>query len=290
MSRNTRLAIVVGIAIVVAAIASVGVYVAVIRGPFHEIPAATVDVVAAARQLETGVCLTKDQVTVIKWPEALKPPGTFAKVEDVIGRGLITAGTENEPISENKLAPRDAGCGLPPTIGMGMRAMSVKVNEVIGVAGFVTPGTRVDVLVTLQDNDDSISRVVVRNVQVLTAGTRYDEAEAKAQNKAIPSTVVTLMVTPDDAERIALAATEGQVMLALRNPLDKGMSVTPGVSKATLMGAAPPVAAYVPPRPALERRPSRPVPVASVPVTPPAPRLVEVEVYRNTKSVKEVVR
>jgi len=166
-----------------------------------------------------------------------------------------------------KLAEEGAGCGLPPTINVGMRAMSVKVNEVIGVAGFVTPGTRVDVLVTLQDNTDSMARVVVRNVEVLTAGTRYDQAEAKAQNKAIPSTVVTLMVTPEDAERIALASTEGQMMLALRNPLDKSTPATSGIRKANLMG----LPAAAPARPvvyAAPRPPATPSPRAE-PAAPP---------------------
>jgi len=264
MTRNTRLLIVIGVAVLVAALASVGLYFAVMAAPLHTIEEPTVDIVAAAKRLETGICLSKNDVTLIKWPAKLKPAGTFEKVDEVTGRGLITAGLENEPITENKLAQRDAGCGLPPTISVGMRAMSVKVNEVIGVAGFVTPGTRVDVLVTLQDNNDSMARVVVRNVQVLTAGTRYDEAEAKAQNKAIPSTVVTLMVTPNDAERIALASTEGQIMLALRNPLDKDDPATPGVHKTTLMGLAP-----LPPRvvPAAQQGPRR----SPTPSPPPAP-------------------
>ena len=103
-----------------------------------------------------------------------------------------------------------------------MRAISVKVNEVVGVAGFVVPGTRVDVMVTLtnrQQDSLSMTRVVVSNVQVLTAGTRYDQENAK-DGKPIPSTVVTLLVSPEDGERVALAASEGQIMLTLRNPLD----------------------------------------------------------------------
>lgn len=235
MSRNTRLMIVVGIAIVVAAVATYGVIMA-IPAPKTD---PTIEVVVAAKQIETGGCLTKDQVKLLSWPEKYRPAGAFVKIDDAVGRSLITAGVENEPITENKLAKRDEGCGLPSTINKDMRAMSVKVNEVIGVAGFVTPGTRVDVLVTLQENNDTISRVIVRNVQVLTAGTRYDEAAAKAQGKPIPSTVVTLMVRPTDAERIALAASRGQIMLALRNPLDKGEQITPGIRIAGLLSSAP---------------------------------------------------
>ncbi len=236
MNRNTRLMVVMGIAIAVAALASYGVYMAIIARPAPPVPP-SIEIVVAAKQLETDGCLTKDQLKLISWPAKYRPAGSFSKIDDAItGRNLITASVENEPITENKLAPHGAGCGLPSAILQGMRAMSVRVNEVIGVAGFVTPGTRVDVLVTLRESTDSLSRVVVRNVQVLTAGTRYDQADVKAQGKAIPSTVVTLMVTPVDAERIALAATEGQIMLALRNPLDPDTSQTSGIWKGQMMG------------------------------------------------------
>jgi Flp pilus assembly protein CpaB len=140
----------------------------------------------------------------------------------VLDRGLIATVDENEPLTAAKLAPLGAGAGLPPSIPPGMRAVSVKVNEVVGVAGFVVPGTRVDVMVTLtnrQAQQESMTRVVVSNVQVLTAGTRYDQENAK-DGKPIPSTVVTLLVSPEDGERIALAGSEGQIMLTLRNPLD----------------------------------------------------------------------
>ena len=108
-----------------------------------------------------------------------------------------------------------------------MRAISVRVNEVVGVAGFVVPGTRVDVFVTLKRQTDSETRIVVSNVQVLTAGTRYDQEKAKA-GEAMPSSVVTLLLTPEDAERMVLASTEGQIMLALRNPLDADPTATAG--------------------------------------------------------------
>jgi pilus assembly protein CpaB len=273
MSRNTRFFVVVGVAVLMAALASGGVYFVIMALPPRPVPVPTVDVVASAKRLDAGICVSKDDITIIKWPEQLKPAGTFQKVDDVIGRGLLTAGIENEPITETKVAERGAGCGLPPTISVGMRAMSVKVNEVIGVAGFVTPGTHVDVLVTLQNNSDSIARVVVRNVQVLTAGTRYDEAEAKAQNKAIPSTVVTLMVTPQDAVRITLAQSEGQIMLALRNPLDSGAPESPAIDKGELMGGLTRVTRPVPPVRQVAaggRRTDGPPPPPPPPPTPPA--------------------
>jgi pilus assembly protein CpaB len=121
-------------------------------------------------------------------------------------------------VSEAKLASLGSGDGLPPTIPQGMRAISVRTNEVVGVAGFVSPGTRVDVLVTVRQGNgqEPISRAVVSNVEVLTAGTRYDQKTARQEGKAIPTTVVTLLVTRDQAERVALAASEGKIALTSR--------------------------------------------------------------------------
>src|SRR6185312_13611972 len=115
--------------------------------------------------------------------------------EDVVDRGLIAAVEENELLTETRLAPKEGGAGLPTTIPEGMRAISVRVNDVVGVAGFVIPGTRVDVLVTLKQTSDNATQVVVSNVQVLTAGTRYDQDKSKS-GEAIPSSVVTLLLTP----------------------------------------------------------------------------------------------
>ena len=129
----------------------------------------------------------------------------------MLNRGLISTVDENEPLTQSKLAALEAGAGLPPSIPPGMRAISLKVNEVVGVAGFVVPGTRVDVMVTLSGknrDEDSTTRMVLSNAQVLTAGTRYDQEKAK-DGAPIPSTVVTLLVTPDDGERVALAAVRG---------------------------------------------------------------------------------
>ena len=144
---------------------------------------------------------------------------------------------ENEPITANKLASMDAGAGLPPAIPRGMRAMSVRVNDVIGVAGFVVPGTRVDVLVTIRRSTDSMTRTAASNVQVLTAGTRLDQGKPESDAKtANASTVVTLMVSPQDAERVTLAQAEGEIMLVLRNPLDTEPTATTGVKTASLLG------------------------------------------------------
>jgi pilus assembly protein CpaB len=165
-----------------------------------------------------------------------------------------------------------------------MRAISVKVNEVIGVAGFVLPGSRVDVLVTVDETsgvrEGSMSRVVVSNVQVLTAGTRFDQEKARADGKPIPTTVVTLLATPPDAERITLASSEGKLMLTLRNPLDTLPTETQGVRVANLLGApAPP--------PVAKKVKGKTVMVAPA---PPAPKAYTVEAIRAAKRSEEVVR
>jgi pilus assembly protein CpaB len=158
------------------------------------------------------------------------------------------------------------------------------VNEVIGVAGFVVPGTRVDVVVTLRRGDDSMSRAVVSDVQVLTAGTRYDQAKAR-DGQPIPSSVVTLLVTPADAERIALAASEGQIVLTLRNPLDRKPTDTTGIRTAALLGQAAPAPIV---RQVENRRIVVPPPV--VPAVAPAPKIYTVEAIRAAKRSEEVVR
>jgi pilus assembly protein CpaB len=169
-----------------------------------------------------------------------------------------------------------------------MRAISVRVNEVIGVAGFVVPGTHVDVVTIIKDpigskEDDTVSRVVVSNVEVLTAGTRYDQEESRKDGKPIRSTVVTLMVTPLDAERIALAQSEGDLLLTLRHPLDVEPTADgAGIRKAALFGAVPPKPAPVPTgKPRAVRAPTP----AVVPVVQIAPvkRPYTVETIRAAK-------
>jgi len=282
MNRTTRSILVLAIAVITAGLASFGVYRAIKQIPVREVEVAHRYIAVAAKPLPTGTLVQADQVKLVAWPTRSPVPGSFTKVEDVVGRGLISSALENEPLTESKLAPREAGGGLPPSIPPGMRAMSVKVNEVIGVAGFVVPGTRVDVLASIDEGQDRspMTRAVVSNVQVLSAGTRYDQEKSK-DGKPIPSTVVTLMVTPEDAERIALATTEGKIMLTLRNPLDVKPTETLGVRLAALMGkpAPPPVEKTVKGRKVMVAAPA-----------PPAPTVYTVEAIRAAKRAEEVVR
>lgn len=287
MSRNTRLALVLAVALSAAGAAAFIVYRAVSSIPVREIEVASLYAVVAAKSIPVGTIITPDQVKVVPWPAHNPVPGSFTTVDSVVNRGAIVELEENEPLTESKLAPLGAGGGLPPTIPEGMRAISVRTNEVIGVAGFVIPGTRVDVVVTVKQGNtqtEPISRAVVSNVQVLTAGTRFDQEKARNEGKPIPSTVVTLLVTPQDAERISLAASEGQIMLTLRNPLDQARTTTSGVRMATLL--AEPAAPVVPKR--VEGR--RVVVQAPPPVAAPAPKLYTVEAIRAAKRSEESVR
>jgi pilus assembly protein CpaB len=287
MDRNTRTLIVVAVALAVAAIASYAVYAAVQRVPARTVEVATAHAVVAAKPLPVGTLLKAEDVKVVPWPAASTIPGSFGAVEQVANRGLVQSVSENEPLTESKLAPAGAGAGLPPTIPPGMRAISVRVNEVIGVAGFVTPGTRVDVLVSISQGQgaESITRVVVSNVQVLTAGTRYDQEQARQEGQPIPTSVVTLLVTPEDAERITLAADEGRVMLTLRNPLDLEPTETRGARRGSLFGA--PVAETAP-----SPHPARRAPRAEAPaqLEQPIQRAYTVETIRAAKRAEEIVR
>ncbi|MGH9329606.1 MAG: Flp pilus assembly protein CpaB, partial [Vicinamibacterales bacterium] len=242
--------------------------------------APTQPVVVAAADLALGSELKSDDLRVVQFPKGQVPEGTFARPEEILGRGLIVSVVRNEPILGAKLASKEAGAGLPPIIPTGMRAVSVRVNEVIGVAGYVLPGTRVDVLATgspSRTNAETITKVVLQNIQVLTAGTRIERDDK--EGKPVQVTVVTMAVTPEQAERLALASTEGKIQLALRNPLDTSTPETPGMRTALLLGAA--------------RAPVRMVKKTQKPgqapvfVSEPAPT---VEVIRGDKRATEIVR
>jgi pilus assembly protein CpaB len=283
MNRRNRTLVVVGVAVLLASIASYGVYRAIERIPVREVPIATRHTVVAKIEVPVGTLLTREQVDLVAWPEASPVPGGFASVDEVVGRGVISALVTNEPVTESKLAPRESGAGLPPMIPEGMRAMAVKVNDVIGVAGFTIPGTRVDVIVIANPTrEQTTSRVVLNNIQVLTAGTMYDQDKSRTEGKPIPAAVVTLLVTPRDAERLALAQTEGQIVLALRNPMDVQPVQTDGVRMAALLGAPDPK----PIRTVVQGKPRMVAP----PPPPPAPKPYTVEAIRGAKRAEETLR
>ena len=241
-------------------------------------------VVVAAADLELGRALTPDDVQIVQYPEGSVPDGSFTAADGLMGRGVISPIVRNEPILSGKLAATEAGAGLPPIIPEGMRAVSVRVNDVVGVAGYVLPGTRVDVVATLTptlNQTDVTSKVVLTNVQVLTSGTKIEQGADKG--KPVEVSVVTLLVDPSQAERLALASTEGKIQLALRNPLDTGAPTTAGVRPAVLLAYG----AQTAPAPVRRARSTTSSPAAAAPVVPPAPT---VEIIRGDKRTQEVVR
>ncbi len=246
--------------------------------PAQTVTMPTKSVVVAATDLSMGDEIEKGDLRIIEWPANAVPQNVFSDPNEVIGRGLLMPVIQNEPILPMKLASREAGSGLPPSIPPGLRAVSVRVNEVIGVAGYVVPGTRVDVLATVsptQDQRDMTSKVILTDVRVLAAGTKIEQdVEGK---EPIAVNVVTLLVNPEEAERLTLAASEGKIQLALRNPLDRGNPVTRGVKPSSLLGNPPPIRSVS----------TRSTPPNFVQSVAPAPT---VEIIRGDKRAHEVVR
>jgi pilus assembly protein CpaB len=289
MNRRTRHLVVLMIAVVTASVASFGVYRAMGQLPAQRIQAVE-SVVVAARPLVIGTQLTAKDVKLVSWPSGSMVPGAITTIEEAVDRGLLTGVLENEPLTATKLAPVDSGGGLSPAIPTGMRAISVKVDDVIGVAGFIVPGSRVDVVVTIRRPNDSMTRTAASNVQVLTAGTRKDQENPDESDSRLGSrgeTVVTLMVTPNEAERVALAQSEGQIMLVLRNPLDTESTLSAGTRTAALLGSEDPTPAPVVKAQAPRRPAPKPQPAAAAP-PPPAPRMVEA--IRAAKRTDEVIK
>jgi pilus assembly protein CpaB len=250
MNRNRMIT---GLAIAVAIAFLFSVYVfRTIQRITNVRPASMQKIVVADHPIQLGTRLDATNLRVISWPADEAIAGSFMRVEDCAGRALLTNLAANEPVLESKLAPKEAGAGLPATIPEGMRAVSVAVNEVNGVAGFVIPGTMVDILVTgrlsgkTADANDNITRVILENVRVLAAGQQVEQ-DREGKPQKVP--VVTVLVTPEDATKLTMASTEGKIQLALRNTIDSVLTNPPPVLQADLFTgpavAAPPVVAHV---------------------------------------------
>jgi len=239
---------------------------------------ATVEVMVAADDLQVGAKVDEHDIKIIRIAASDLPAGAPRKRSDVLGHGVILPISKGEFILSNKLAGENAGAGLPALITPGMRAVSVKVDDVVSVAGFVTPGTRVDVLLTgtPTGGNDPETTIVLQDVKVLASGhTLERSATGEAQN----TQVVTLLVTPDDAERLALASKEGKIQLALRNPLDTRQEGVPAASaRALYRGGVLEAPAVVPVHHV----------VKTPPPTPPAATGISVEVYQGDKKVDVV--
>ncbi|HSF17901.1 MAG TPA: Flp pilus assembly protein CpaB [Vicinamibacteria bacterium] len=197
-----------------------------------------IKVVVAAERIPLGSRIQRTQLRTVSWPQSAPLEGSFADPEELVGRGVVVPIAASEPIMATKLAPKEGGAGLSWAIPEGLRAVAVRVDEVIGVAGFVLPGTKVDVILTgsldRQRGSDT-SKVILENVQVMSAGSQTEQGEDGA---AFDVTVVTLLVAPEDAQKLALAASDGRIQLALRNPLDDMHSDPAAVKKPALYGGS----------------------------------------------------
>lgn len=222
------------------------------------------EVVVASRDIELGQPLNASMVERVPWPAGSVPSGSFAKVEALDGRVLRAQILKGEPVLEGKLAPVGTKGGLSAVIGQGRRAISVKVNEVVGVAGFALPGNYVDVLVNTQDDRERpVSKIVLERILVLAV------AQEATRDDTKPRVVnaVTLEVTPEEAERIDLARSVGTLSLVLRNQVDQVQARTDGIRKSDLLGEA----SFTPPAEQVAAAPA-PAPAPAPAATRPAPR------------------
>jgi len=275
---NQRFISVLVFAFVVAAGASLLLYRLMAARPQATASVSTAKVIVAAHNLDLGTMIKDTDLKVGDWAGTV-PPGAVLKKEDGVGRGVISAIFEGEPILETRLAPKGAGAGLPSMIPPGMRAVAVHVNEVVGVAGFVVPGMRVDVLISGNPpnagSQGTLTKTLLQNIEVLSAG---QEFKKDVEGKPISVQVINLLVTPQQAEQLSLAANQTTIQLILRNPLDTQVSKTSGAAVAQLFGALPkananeliqqqtpkplrkvqPVVAPPPPPPPVVKEPAKP--------------------------------
>lgn len=258
-------------------------------------PSDEVDVVVAARPLGVGVMVKNPDIKLVKMPTSALPKGAFTKVEEVLDRPVISNILLDEPILDGRLAAKGSGLGLAPTIPMGMRAVTVRVNDVAGVAGFVLPGMHVDVLVTgtPPSGTATMTNTVLQNMLVLSAG---KELQADARGNAMPTPTVTLMASPAEAETLTLANSEGRIQLVLRNSSDQEVADTTGSFTEELYGARKraKVTAEPAPNPTPRVRAPRPEPTETVALAPPPPppppaAPPEIVVIRGTQRSVEVV-
>jgi pilus assembly protein CpaB len=277
--NRTRLMLIGALALAVGFLASVTVYKNLQKGGSSD---PGVEVMVAANDLQVGNRVEEHDIRIIRVPAADLPPGAPRKRSDVIGHGVIMPISKGEFILPNRLAPENAGAGLPALIPPGMRAVSVRVNDVASVSGFVTPGTRVDVLVTAAavGSGEQQTTTVLQNVQVLASGHTLERSSTgEAQNAA----VITLLVTPEDAQRLTLATNEGRIQLALRNPVDnKQDEVLAANARALFKGIGVPPAAPVSHAPVHRMSPPK------APAQPTRDPGVSVEVYQGDKKLPDV--
>ena len=229
---------------------------------------AGVTIALAAHDLEVGALLKEEDIVLTEWSSAV-PAGATSKIDDLKDRGVITPIYAKEPLIDSRLAPKGAGGGLASMIPPGQRAVAVRVNEVVGVAGFVVPGMRVDVLISgnapgSNSSMGTVTKTMLQWIEVLSAGQDFKKDN---EGKPITVQVITLLVTPEQAEQLSLASTQTSIQLILRNKLDREVTKTPGTAVANLFSGTSGISL---PRlaasdgPPVRRTAPRPAPVAAL--------------------------
>jgi len=239
---NKRFLAVVAFALVVAMGASYVVYRQLLKGIRSAASQTASKVLVAAHDLPVGTLLKNEDFKLAEWPGA-PPAYAVVKSEEAVGRGVIAEIYAGEPVNPMRLAAAGAGGGLAATIPLGKRAVAVRVNDVVGVAGFVSPGMRVDVVSSgnppnSSNTQGTQTQTVLQNIEVLSAG---QNIQKDAEGKPVAVQVVNLLVTPEQAEKLSLASTDTKIQLVLRNPLDTETTKPPGTSLANILQGVAPV-------------------------------------------------
>jgi pilus assembly protein CpaB len=298
--RNKRLLFVLGSAVVFGLLAAVSVsrYLSDAQASSRNVN----NVVVAKVDIPLGTKIAAEQLSTAQFPSEAIPEGAFTDAQKLVGRVTVVGVAARETVTDFKLAPEGSQGGISAVIPAGYRAMTVKVDDVIGVAGFLQPGTMVDVLTVIEQpgqmsSGNPISKIVLQNVKVLASGQNLDKPKDEREADAVKA--VTLQVTPEQAEKLALASTEGKLRLMLRNMIDQDDEQTQGADKKSLLGGEraitppppgslkseqPAQAAPAPVRRAPRPQPhvSQAAPAAEAPKPPPPPR-PNVEMIQGTK-------
>jgi pilus assembly protein CpaB len=292
---NRRLISVLIFALLVASLTSYVLYRLILvrvqsQGQGHTV--ATNRLVVAKHDIQVGSFIEDADLEEVPWGAPI-PDDALKTRQEVVGRGAVANIYQNEPFLAGRLAPKGAGAGLAATIPVGMRAVALRVNEVVGLAGFVVPGMRVDVLMAgnapsvEQARFGTLCRTILQNIEVLSAGQKLDKTN---DGKPESAQVVNLLVTPAQAEILNLAMSETKVQLVLRNPLDNQTQTPPGTSIAGLFGAPGRPLIGIPMRPQPPHMPAQePSPAAAPSEKPGAQQreVARVEVFRGVKKSEE---
>jgi len=291
MNRN-RIMVVVGIAVLLAVLASVGAY-KFLSGQSRVAERArlqTVGIVVALVDIPLGSTINPNQVAVSAWPKDNYPKDALIDPKIAVGRVALRDFFRSEPVVESKLVPLNKPTGLLSLkVPSGMRAFSIKVNEAVGVGGFIVPDSRVDVVVTTtpsQNSQEKVAKIVLEDIRVLAAGQVIEQKE----NKPVTVNTVTLALLPEEAEKLALAGNDGIIQLVMRNFADNVLVLTGGSNKGRLLASyrnVPLVPETAPAKGDKPRRVSRKSPSPAAASAPPPKKAYTVEVIKGNKRTEE---